>query len=46
MTIAPIKFLIEIVDPLEKIKATKVEVRHAGYVAKECKRIFKDELEK
>ena len=46
MTIAPIKILIEIVDPLEKIKAAKIGVDHAAYVAKECQKIFKDELEK
>ena len=43
MSISTIKFLIEIVDPLEKIKAAKVGVEHAGYVAKECIILFKDE---
>ena len=46
LTIATIKFLIEIVDPLEKIKAAKIGVEHAAYIAKECQKIFKDELEK
>lgn len=46
MNVGTIKFLIEIVDPLEKVKADKYEVKHADYIAKECRRIFKKELEK
>jgi hypothetical protein len=44
MNIGTVKFLLEIVDPLEKVKAEKGKVKHADYIAKECRRIFKDEL--
>ena len=46
MNIGTVKFLLEIVDPLEKVKAEKSKAKHADYIAKECRRIFQNELEK
>ena len=41
-----VTFLLEIVDPLEKVKAELLNTEYDENIAKECRRIFKDELEK
>lgn len=44
--ISQIQLLLDIVDPIEKTKAKLLNTQYDENIAKECRRIFKDELKK
>ena len=44
--ITQVELLLDVVDPLEKVKAKFLNTEYDENIAKECRRIFKDELEK
>jgi hypothetical protein len=44
--ISQVQLLLDVVDPIEKTKAKLLKTEYDENIAKECRRIFEDELEK